>query len=138
MNNFFANLYELWGLNYLGTFSDDLFNLGIYPIVFFLSLGVALVIIFTYYKLLDRPRFSKFYVWSIAVLLIVIITGFIAYNQSDTAIYNLYYEQGQDVPYGIGDFITFAITNMLIYLIITFLLSMLLKFSSTNHKYIPF
>lgn len=138
MNDFFANIYELWGFNYIEGLSDDLYSMGVYGEVFLYSLIFSLLLLVIYYKVLDQPRFSKVLWWILFFGFILIGVGFIAYEVSGTAIYNLYADQGQDVPYYEGDFFSFTFTNVVVFGLVSFIASLLFKFFSTNHKYIPF
>ncbi|MDG4945761.1 hypothetical protein NMK71_04985 [Weeksellaceae bacterium KMM 9713] len=138
MNDFFADVYELWGLNYLGDFSEDLYTLDFYAPLFGISFGVVVVFLLVYYKLMDQPRFSKTLYWFIFLLIVSLLSFFIAYTRADAAIYNLYSNMGQDIPHGENAYLTFALTNLILFSIIYFILSLFFKLISVNHKYIPF
>ncbi|MCX6318985.1 MAG: hypothetical protein NTW29_17030 [Bacteroidetes bacterium] len=61
MNNFFSKLYEV--LFRSGTFSDDLYQEGLYSQLGFIALFSAGLLAVFFYYILNRPSFSRWYHW---------------------------------------------------------------------------
>lgn len=134
MAELIANFYELWGFNYLGAFSNIMFEHNIYSIVVIYTLPMVMVLTFLYYYVFDRPRTSKLWVWLITLLIIGLGAFAIAY----ITVENSFYEIGQTPSdYSIENLI-FSSTNFVYACIIMFLFSVLIKWKSTNSSHVPF
>src|SRR5690606_2440872 len=70
MSELIANIYELWGFNYLDAFSDLMFENNIYSVVVFYTIPMVLVLTFLYYYVFDRPKTSKLWVWLVTLFII--------------------------------------------------------------------
>ncbi|MFT6841829.1 MAG: hypothetical protein ACJASR_000591 [Psychroserpens sp.] len=134
MAELIANIYELWGFNYLDAFSDIMFENNIYSVIVIYTLPMVLVLTFLYYYVFDRPATSKLWVWLIALLIIGLGAFAIAY----ITVENSFYEIGL-IPseYGFENLI-FSFTNLVYACIIMFFFSLLIKWKSTNSSHVPF
>mgnify|MGYP003632702511 CR=1 FL=1 len=134
MSNLIANVYELWGFNYLDAFSDIMFENNFYTVVALYTLPMVLVCTFLYYYVFDRPKTSKLWVW----LLWLIIIGVFAFVIAYVIVENSFYEIGQlPTDYNVENLI-FSATNSGYACIIMFLFSLLIKWKSTNSSHVPF
>ena len=134
MSDLIANIYELWGFNYLDTFSTIMFDNNLYTVVALYTVPTVLVCTFLYYYVFDRPKTSKLWVWSLWLLTIGIVAFVIAY----VTVENSFYEVGQlPTDYTVENLI-FSATNLLYACIIMFLFSLLIKWKSTNSSHVPF
>ena len=61
MNKFFARLYEFF--YYSSPFSDDVFNENLYFGLSLFAIISSVAICFTFYYIINSPRFSKWYHW---------------------------------------------------------------------------
>lgn len=134
ISDLIANVYELWGFNYLDAFSTIMFDNNFYSVVAIYTLPMVLVFTFLYYYVFDRPRTSKLWVWFIWLLMIGLVAFAIAY----ITVENSFYEIGQ-IPskYGVENLI-FSFTNLIYACIIMFFFSLLIKWKSTNSSHVPF
>lgn len=139
MNDFFAQLYELFGSCYFGGFSDDLYNAGIYTSTGIVALVISffgmLLLYYVYFNWL-RTTNSKI-AWFIWLIIIALINGIVAYFLSDSVLYGIYAQQNQNLPYGFGSFVGFATINFIWSLVFSFSISMLIKFKSPHGKATP-
>lgn len=82
LNNFFAPLYELWGLLTIGNNGDFSFALwqndlySLFGMISWLSILTALLI---FYFAIDHPRFNRWHSWLIVVLSFTVINGALGY-----------------------------------------------------------
>lgn len=134
MSEQIAVLYELGNFNYLGSFSDLMFENNFYTVVALYTLPMVLVCTFLYYYVFDRPKTSKLWVWSLWLLIMGVIAFVIAY----VTVENSFYEIGQlPTDYTVENLI-FSATNAVYACIIMFLFSVLIKWKSTNSSHVPF
>lgn len=134
MSDLIANIYELWGFNYLDTFSTIMFDNNLYTVVALYTVPTVLVCTFLYYYVFDRPKTSKLWVWSLWLLIIGVFAFVIAY----VTVENSFYEVGQlPTDYTVENLI-FSATNLVYACIIMFLFSLLIKWKSTNSSHVPF
>ncbi|MGO4921396.1 hypothetical protein [Maribacter spongiicola] len=134
MSNLIANVYELWGFNYLDTFSTIMYDNNFYTVVALYTVPMVLVCTFLYYYVFDRPKTSKLWVWSLWLLIVGVFAFVIAY----VTVENSFYEVGQlPTDYTVENLI-FSATNMVYACIIMFLFSLLIKWKSTNSSHVPF
>ena len=59
MADFVANFFELWGIAYLGPFSQYMYKADLYFVPFLWLLFLPLIVLFVYYKLWDNIRLAK-------------------------------------------------------------------------------
>jgi len=136
MNDLFTSLYELFG--YIPDFSDALYETGVNFPVGVLMLIISAVGMAVYYYVIDHPKFVRWYNWFFVVCVLAIINFGIAWAMSDGALYNHFQEINQDIPYGMMDFLTYALVNATWTVAFTFIFSMCMKWGSTNCKRTPF
>ncbi|WP_420148650.1 hypothetical protein [Spirosoma sp.] len=87
INNFFASLYELWGLAHMGNFSQTMYNHGIYVQVGLLMLGISFFLVIFYYYLLNHPGFIRWFQWGIILLVNCLVNSVIAYVITSSQLY---------------------------------------------------
>lgn len=127
MNDFFAPLYEGWGLFYLDTFSDDLYNNRLYIPVGWTLLLSTLILMAAYYYLINHPRFNRWYHWLLYTGIVAVINFAVAYFVSYNEI-NMLYEED---PYS-TQYYTFGLVNFLYALIFSMLFSYIIRWWSIN------
>lgn len=132
MNDFFAPLYEGWGLFYLNTFSDDLYNNQLYLPVGWTLLLSSLVSMAIFYYVINHPRFNRWYHWLLFTALIAVINFAVAYFTSYNEI-NLLYEED---PYN-TQYYTFGLVNFLYTFIFSAIFSFALRWWSINSATTP-
>lgn len=134
MKELIANMYELWGVNYLDAFSSIMFDNDIYRVIAIYTLPMALALTAIYYYVIDRPRTSKLWVWITWLLGIGVIAFGIAYITVENSFYSI-----DQIPSDYTEeLIIFSVTNMVWAMIIMFLFSILIKWKSTNSSHVPF
>ena len=132
MNEFFANIYELW---YLDDFSTDMYNYNIY-----LSIGLTLIIscpllILIYYKVIDHPHFSRLKHWLLYVLIIVLFNFGFAWFWASSEIDIIY--DGQQT-FTFESYLSFSLLNGIYAFVLSFLISIPMKKISNNCSTTPF
>ncbi len=132
MNDFFAPLYEGWGLFYLNTFSDDLYNNQIYLPVGWTLLLSSLLSMAVFYYVINHPRFNRWYHWLLFTALIALINFAVAYFTSHNEI-NLLYEED---PYN-TQYYTFGLVNFLYTFIFSAICSFVIRWWSINSATTP-
>lgn len=129
-NEFFASIYETF--TYSNEFSGDLYNENIYQILGFVLLLTSILIPFLYYKIIDKVHLAKLSIWIIVISISVIINFGFAYTYPN----NLFV--GLGIEYDSNEYLSLAIVNAILALILTVIISVLFKNISTNTKKIPF
>lgn len=130
LNEFFASIYETF--HYSNEFSGDLYNENIYQILGVVLLLSSILIPFLYYKVIDKVHFAKLLIWGIVVLIAVVFNFAFAYIYPN----NLFV--GLGLEYDSNDYLSIAIVNAILALVLTFIFSLIFKNISTNTKKIPF
>jgi hypothetical protein len=138
MNDFLAEIQELFGLIYFPGLSRDLYNNDVY---FSMSLFLFLftfVWIVAYYYVLKSPKWGTILRWSIWVFvgcsINFIASYLIAYNEMS---YYYVVTLNQNLPYS-NEFIGIGLSNFISSLILSIIYSFLLKWKSVNCSKIPF
>lgn len=130
-NALFSNIFELWGLIY-HPISNDLYSFEIFSTVGLVMLIVPLLVVITYYYIINSVRFCRLKHWLIMFLasssLITIFAWLYSFN---TFNYNGIYHT-------FGDYLTFIIVVLIWSMILFFTFSMMLKWWSRNAKRSPF
>jgi hypothetical protein len=134
MSELFANIYELWGANFLGPFSDIMFQNDFYRMIFFYTFFTVLGLSILYYYVLDRPKTSKLWVWLSKVLLGGILAFIIAYVTVENNLYSI----DQDPQNFTTDILLFSVTNSILAVLLIFMISILIKWKSPNSSHVPF
>jgi hypothetical protein len=140
MNDFFSQLYELFGSNYIEGFSDSLYDGGVYTSTSIAMLTVAFLgMVLLYYVYFNwlRTTNSKT-AWLIWLVIVALINGIVAYSLSYSALFGIFAGQNQDLPYGFGLFAGFSIINFVWSLVFSFVFSILIKGGSPHGKATPF
>lgn len=74
MNDFFANLFELWGAaiieNSQASFSNQMYDNGLYPSIGLLMCISAVLFVILYYFIINHARLSKWYWWGLFGLVV--------------------------------------------------------------------
>lgn len=139
MNNFIANLFELWGAGYLGDFSKYMYKANLYGEVAIWLLVVPLIVFFLYYKVFDHIKLAKVPIWFVILLLVSLLVSLIGYNIADSGIADYLMEHKikstkiMPVDYFWFSFIVFIYTAVL-----SFFYSCLLKLGASKTRRIPF
>lgn len=139
MNDFVANIFELWGGAYLGPFSQYMYRADLYIGIFLWLLLLPAITLFIYYKLWDNIRFSKLWIWCILVLVLSLAVGAIGYFNADAGIYDyLHDHQIKDSNIQDTDYLYFSLVCFGWAMIWSFLCSCLFKLISVKARHIPF
>ena len=137
MNNFFAELEEVFGYIYLNAFSDELYDNNIYT-----KLGIVLTItsllwMFIYYYIINHPRYSNLISWIIWILIGGLVNFILTYSISYNLLSELYYNSEKKMEYT-NEFSILSSINFGWSLIFTFIFSILIKSKSSNATQTPF
>lgn len=138
MDGFIANLFELWGLAYLGNFSDEMYNNRFYNPIALLMIISSAIFILIYYYAVNHPRLNRWFWWLCTGLIVSVINFVIAWTISDNQLYNLYQSLQVDFPYNaITHYIPFSFIVALWSFVLFFIFSFAFKWWSRNCKYSP-
>lgn len=139
MNNILSKFYEMFGFSYIEGFSNDLYNAGVYSITALYSVLIAIfsvgMMYYVYFNWL-RITNSKI-VWFSWVIVTCTICAIIAYIIGHNALYDIYAQQNQDLPYGFGEFFKFALINAFWLFVVSWLFSVIIKGTSPHGKGTP-
>lgn len=139
MADIVANFFELWGLTYLGPFSQYMYKADLYLEAFLWVLLLPLVVLFIYYILWDNIKWAKTGIWAIVVTVVSLIVAVVCYNNADAGLYdylnahNVTNSKIEDV-----DYIYFALICFVWSWVWSFLLSLVLKYFSVKGRCVPF
>ncbi|WP_121965094.1 hypothetical protein [Myroides sp. N17-2] len=142
MNDLFATLYEGFNplnLFYIENFSSDMYDSGSYVTMGWALLIVTVVTVVLYYFLLSN--YGKFYKriwWFVYILIIGLINFIIAYNVSMNAMDDLFITSEDGNPYGFSEYFQLGMVNVLYGVILSFILSIIVKFKSIQATRTPF
>ncbi len=136
----------LWGYN---CETDDFTNPVLFPRIALWTLVISLLISVLYYYIIDSSRFHRWWSWLIVLFSNNLLCFFFAYwwikedylnNLIGDCLLYLRDESGDIVEFYITDsnFWGFSLTNAIISLVVFFVLSMILKWKSTNCRKSPF
>jgi hypothetical protein len=138
MNDFFAEIQELFGLIYFRGLSNDLYNNEVY---FSMSLFLFLftfIWIVAYYYIIKSPKWGTILRWSLWVFIGCIINFITSYLIAYNEMYSYYVvELNEDLPYS-NEFIGVGLSNFITSLILSIIYSAMIKWKSTNASKIPF
>jgi hypothetical protein len=137
MNDFFAEIEEVFGYVYLNAFSDELYDNNIYS-----NLGIVLTItsllwMFIYYYVINHPRYSNLISWIIWILIGGLVNFILTYSISYNLLSELYYNSEKKMDYT-NEFSILSSINFGWSLIFTFIFSILIKAKSSNASQTPF
>ena len=120
----------IYDLAYLEGITDDLANEGVYTIMSYLVVAIALLGVIIWYYLWDSPKRVRLFDWlsfGCLVGFVVLIVAFVS------AINTL-----NDFTYSLFEYVPFAGLNFLLGLLSFVVFSILLKWWSTNQRRNPF
>jgi hypothetical protein len=137
MNDFFATIYELGSVFYLGDFSDVMFDNNLYMPAGLVLVISSLVGMFIYYYVINSTLWDKWHQWLVSVAIIGVINAVYAYWAVISKLEVVYAEMGEGVPFT-TEFFSFSMVNFLWTLILCFVFSLLLKWKSVNCRKTPF
>lgn len=135
MNDFFANWYE--SLAYFDNFSDDLYNQNLYITIGLCMVLIPVIFMSIYYFVVNSVKLNKWYHWLILAVILGVINFCIAYFCSFNDLSFIYEQQNKELPYS-SEFVGFSLINVLWSLVVTFVYSMIIKWSSKNCRRTPF
>lgn len=141
MNEFFANLYELFGIACLGNncdFSNDMYQNGYYVpigIVMFISIFVVGIL---YYYVINHPRWNRWFWWLLTGLVLSIANVVYAWVRAESMLTNLYSGANMSNPYGTPEYFPFSVIAGSLTLFFFFVFSFIIKWGSRNCKHSPF
>lgn len=138
MEGFIANLYELWGLTYLGNFSTDMFNNKFYLPIFIIMLVAVVVANLVFYYLVNHPRINRWYHWLLFNLGTGIINFVVTWVVSHDKMISFYAMQGMESPHDWTNYFILSLMAFLWSFIFYFLFSFVIKWGSRNCKHTPF
>lgn len=137
MNDFFAEIQELWGLIYFQGLSNDLYVNDIYfTLCLFLFLFTFIWVLIFYYVLMS-PKWGTLIRWILWVLIGCSVNFVASYLIAYNNIADIYLNQNLEIPYS-NEFIGIGISNFISSLILSIIFSVLLKWKSVNSSKIPF
>lgn len=133
----FAPAYELFGLAYLGQFSDDLFDNFVYSKIATPTLIVTIIAIGAYYFLFSNyGQFYKRRFWFLWLFLISTANFGICFYIVKQSLYDIY---GGEYPENYeGSIYMVSFINVLWTLLIGFILSIIFKIKSVQASRTPF
>lgn len=137
MNDFFANLYEMFG-----AFRGDFYN-HMYHEVYYVQLGIimivsTLLIAVLFYYGLNHPRVSRWYHWTFFALGASIINFVIDWIVAEDKLIRFFNEAQLDMSFTWDYFFTLALMGFVWSLVFFFLFSFVIKWGSRNCKHTPF
>ena len=134
MNDIFATLYELIrGQD--SELSKLLYDGGTYVPVGWLMLTFSLLGMVVYYYVFNHPKFNRWFHWLFLPVAIICLINFaIAYFMADGVVWDAF---GKTDGY-VSQIIGFACVNAFWTFIFSLIISMCIKWKSTNAKHSPF
>jgi hypothetical protein len=138
MNDFFAEIQELFGLIYIQSLSDDLYVNNIYiSLCIFLFVFTFLWTAIFYFGL-RSPKWGTVPKWTIWVLVGSAINFLVSFLISYNSIAEIYLSQNQEIPYSFNQFISISFSNFISSFLLSVLYSSIVKWKSINSSKIPF
>jgi hypothetical protein len=138
MDAFFANLYELFGLTYLGDFSNDMYSEGFYIPIGMVMFASIIVIGILYYYVINHPRWNRWFWWLSIGLILAIVNSIVAWIMADSMLVKFYEQAEMIMPYGMAEFLPFCVMAGCLTLFFYFVFSFIIKWWSRNCKHSPF
>ncbi len=127
---FSPDVYE--NLYYEPSFSNDMYNQGMYDLAAILTLGICWGIAILYYLILEHV-FScyRWYHWLITVILVIILSPSVTYNYTDS------YFMDMDLNYEVQER-NFAIASAFVSFVIYLIICLCIKGLSRDNSKTPF
>lgn len=130
-------VYDLFKI-YSENFYKDLMTYDFATLTALITVGVTLLTVLIYYYAVDRPATSNLKAWSIFLIANAVILAFVAYSVAKNTLVDEYLGANQNIPDYETDFLYFSLTNAFFTSILFLIISILVKFKSTNSSHIPF
>lgn len=137
MNDFFANLYELFG-TIQSDFCNDMYQESFYMPLGIIMIASAVVVAFAFYYMVNHPRFNRWYHWVFVGIILSGINLIADWIVAQDMITDYYHTAQQDVPYGWYNFLVLSLFGALWSFVFYFLSSFIIKWGSRNCKHTPF
>ncbi len=132
MNELFASLYESKPIGFYDpTFSQQVFEEYLYQRYGLVLLISTLVMVFVYYKALDKPAFAKIVVWTIVLAVTALINFGYLLADSRAVLESAGFEFD-------GEYVSLAISNGIYTAILFVILSLIVKNFSISNSKVPF
>lgn len=132
MQDFIANVLELFGIAYFQDFSNTMFDEAMYSLPFALMIIVPFIALFLFYKILDGVKGANTANWlrygGIAIL-VTMIANFLYVNNKNTK---------YQLDFAFGDILAFLLVTGFYCAVVYVLGSLLVRYLSDNRKLVPF
>lgn len=138
MDGFIANLYEFWGMAYLGDFSNDMYQNGFYLPIFIVMIVTCLLVSAVYYYAINHPRLNRWYHWLFFNLGTALLNFVVAWIIAQDKMVAYYAEQGMDAAHDWTNYFVLSSIAFFWTFVCFFLFSFALKWGSRNCKHAPF
>ena len=129
INEMLAPLFEFF--HYSVPFSDDLYQEGLYSSLGLIGILLSLFLAVTFYFIINRPSFSRWYHWLIILLanfVVAFIIGLLLPQKKFTPL---------GIEYELSEYIIFGLKNAIISTLFFILWTYCLKWWYSNAKGIP-
>lgn len=137
--DFIADIFELFGIAFLGDFSTYMERAGVYSSIFYIMIFLPLIVAFVYYILLDHILLAQRRKWLLTGIGTSIASGLISLIISRISITDYLFRINiQTASIGIGDYISFAFIVMFYSALLFLMFSCLFKSFSSRCRNIPF
>ncbi len=141
MNDFFANLFELWGLaiieNSQASFSDQMYDNALYPPIGLVMIISALLFAILYYFVINHARLSRWYWWGLGGLIVAVLNFLTSWGIADGKLYQIYVNAGMQYPFSFIDILPFSLIVAMWAFIVYLLASVIFKRFSINSRHTP-
>lgn len=137
MNDFFANLYEMFG-TFVGAFNTDMFQEAFYLPLGIIMLLSAIVVPLIYYYVLNHPRWNRWYHWLLFGLGTSFLNFVIDWVLAQDKLIAYYNQAQQEMPYTWDNFFLLSLMGFFWTMVFFFIFSFLFKWGSRNCKHTPF
>lgn len=141
MNDFFANLFELWGLaiieNSQASFSDQMYDNALYPPIGLVMIISAVLFAILYYFVINHARLSRWYWWGLGGLIVAVLNFLTSWGIADGKLYQIYVNAGMQYPFSFIDILPFSLIVAMWTFIVYLLTSVIFKRFSINSRHTP-
>lgn len=141
MNDFFANLFELWGLaiieNSQASFSDQMYDNALYPPIGLVMIISAVLFTIIYYFIINHARLSRWYWWGLGGLIVAVLNFLTSWGIADGKLYQIYVNAGMQYPFSFIDILPFSLIVAMWAFIVYLLASVIFKRFSINSRHTP-
>ncbi len=141
MNDFFANLFELWGLaiieNSQASFSDQMYDNALYPPIGLVMIISAVLFAILYYFVINHARLSRWYWWGLGGLIVAVLNFLTSWGIADGKLYQIYVNAGMQYPFSFIDILPFSLIVAMWAFIVYLLASVIFKRFSINSRHTP-